>query len=125
LVIIAPFQRQGRLHTDCAHVQIKQRFLLLPLRRVDLANAHDLAHDLRVKAGRLGLAVDFLDVGCRLGLFLLQPLNALDEALELAVGEVSCVRPCLPREEFERAPDQRFRRLARWLVIGADQGIMR
>jgi hypothetical protein len=57
-------------------------FLLLAVVLLHFAQLDDLAHDLGVEAGRLGLGEDLADVGCERRLLLLQALDALDERLE-------------------------------------------
>ena len=68
-----------------------------------LAQAHDRAQRLHVVAVALGLGVDVADVvGDRLLLFL-EPLDALDEGLELILGEIG-----------SRLSRSRWRRRWRW-----------
>ena len=59
-----------------------------------LADRDDLAQDLGVEAVGLGLGIDFLDVAGDRLLLLLQPLDALDEALELALARNWSWYPC-------------------------------
>ena len=69
------------------HVGFQHGLLLAALVGVLLAQAHDGAQRLDVEAGALGLGIDVADVvGGRL-LLLLEPLDALDEGLELILGE--------------------------------------
>src|SRR5215470_9493560 len=72
------------------HIGLQDRFLLLALVGILLAHPHDGAQRLDVEARALGLRIDVADVvGDRL-LFLLQPLDALDEGLELILAESDC-----------------------------------
>ena len=71
---------------------------------------NDLAQDLGVEAVALRLGIDFLDVAGDRLLLLLEPLDALDEALELALGEAGFLYPawqtpqclCLVSSGFDR-----------------------
>jgi len=54
---------------------------------VELPHANDLAHDLGVESGAFGLGIDLFDVLAKGALFFLQALDALDERLELVLGE--------------------------------------
>src|SRR3984885_13868012 len=90
-----PSQRRGswrprlwkRLtHIHGGEIEVEHGFLLLEVRLVELTHTDHLAHDLGVKAGALGLAIDFLDVGAQRGAFLFQPLDAVDEGLEMVFG---------------------------------------
>jgi hypothetical protein len=67
-------------------IEVGQRLLLVALGLVLLAQADDLAEDLDVEAFALGLVEDALHVGGDRGLVLLQALDALDEALQPALG---------------------------------------
>src|ERR1700722_10590056 len=91
-----PSQRRGswrprlwkRLtHIHGGEIEVEHGFLLLEVRLVELTHTDHLAHDLGVKAGALGLAIDFLDVGAERGFLLFKPLDAVDEGLELVFGE--------------------------------------
>ena len=69
------------------HVGLEHGLLLAALVGVLLAQADDGAQRLDVEAVALGLGIDVADVvGGRL-LFLLEPLDALDDGLELILGE--------------------------------------
>ena len=56
---------------------------VLGTRDVLLSQADDVAHHLDVEAGALGLVVDVLDIARERRLLLLEPLDALDEGLQL------------------------------------------
>src|SRR4051794_6990655 len=74
-------------HPQCLHIRLENRLGLGALVRVLLAHAHDGAQRLDVVAVALGLGEDVADVvGDRL-LFFLQPLDALDDGLELVLGK--------------------------------------
>ena len=74
-------------HPERVQVGLENGLLLLALVDVLLAQPHDCAQGLDVEAVGFGLAIDVADVvGDRL-LFLLQALDALDESLELVLGE--------------------------------------
>ena len=80
--LVCPLQHAQRLQ-----IGIQDRLLLGALVGVLLAHADDGAQRLDVVAVALGFAVDVLDVvGNRL-LFLFKPLDALDDGLELVLGE--------------------------------------
>jgi hypothetical protein len=69
------------------HVGLEHGLLLAALVGVLLAQADDGAQRLDVEAVALGFGIDVADVvGGRL-LFLLEPLDALDNSLELVLGE--------------------------------------
>src|SRR5262245_63594671 len=69
------------------HVGLQDRLLFLALVDILLAHPYDRPQRLDVEARALGLRIDVADiVGDRL-LFLLQPLDALDEGLELILAE--------------------------------------
>src|SRR5262245_8622569 len=67
------------LEADGAAVDLEQGLLLLAVGGVHFAQAHDLAHHLGIEAAALGLGVDLADVGGEAGLFLLEPLDAIEE----------------------------------------------
>src|SRR5579859_1634079 len=74
-------------HAERVQIGFQNRFLLLALVDVLLAQAHHGAQRLDVVAVDLGLAVDVADVvGDRLLLFF-EPLDAFDEGFELVLGE--------------------------------------
>ena len=76
----------GLHHAEGLHVELQDGFFLLPLGMVLLAQGDDLAQGLHVEAGAFGFGIDVLDIAGEAGLFLLQALDALDEALELVGG---------------------------------------
>src|SRR5262249_27165315 len=80
-------------HAQRVHVGLEHRLVFHPLVLVLLAQAHHGTHGLHVVAVALGLGIDVADiVGNRL-LLLLEPLDALDESLELILGETGrCLR---------------------------------
>src|SRR5580692_2174124 len=61
-------------HIHSGEIEVQHGLLLLEVRLVELTHADHLAHDLGVKAGALGFAIDFLDVGAERGFFLFKPL---------------------------------------------------
>src|SRR5215471_3635166 len=67
------------LEADGAAVDLEQGFLLLAVGGVHFAEAHDLAHHLRIESAALGLGVDLADIGGETRLLLFQPLDALEE----------------------------------------------
>ena len=74
-------------HSQRLHVGFQDGFLFRPLVGVLLAQAHDGAQRLDVEAVALGLGIDVADV-VRDGLLLFfQPLDALDDGLELIFRE--------------------------------------
>src|SRR6185437_8136031 len=74
-------------HPQGVHVGLEHGLLLAALVDILLAQADDGAQSLNVEAVALGLGIDVADiVGSRL-LFLLKPLDALDNSLELVLGE--------------------------------------
>src|SRR3990172_8331488 len=79
-----------RRHAEGVHVEVEQGLFLLTLGGVLLAERNDLAHDPGVEAVGLGLGVDFLDIAGDRLFVLIEPLDAFDEASELALGE-SCL----------------------------------
>src|SRR5262245_36869242 len=89
---LAPLARPGRTAPLCQHPQrvqvgFQNRFLLLALVDVLLAHTHHRAQRFYIEAVALGLGIDVTHViGDRL-LFFLQPLDALNEGLELILGE--------------------------------------
>src|SRR5260370_11167554 len=74
-------------HADRALVDIEQRLLLVEIVLVHLTEPDELAHDLGIEAGTLGLGVDFLDVRRERALLLLQALDALDEGFQSIPGD--------------------------------------
>src|SRR5688572_6946834 len=80
-------RRRHRNHAQRAEIEFEHRLFFLALLPVALAQAHHLAQDLRVEAMPLGLAIDFLDVVRERPFLVLQPLDSLDQALELPLGE--------------------------------------
>ena len=74
-------------HPERVQVGFQDRLLLLALVDVLLAQPHHGAQRLDVEAVAFGLGIDVADVvGDRL-LFFFEPLDALDEGLELILGE--------------------------------------
>src|SRR6267142_2282720 len=70
------------LEIQRALVEDQQFLLLLAVGLVHATDPDDLAHDLGVEAGSLGLGIDLANIGCQRRLFLLEPLDALDEGFE-------------------------------------------
>src|SRR5258708_7109822 len=70
-------------HPKRLHVGFQDGFLFGPLVGVLLAQAHDGAQRLDVEAVALGLRIDVADVVRDRLLFFFQPLDALDDGLEL------------------------------------------
>ena len=60
----------------------------LALCRIELPQAHHLAHDLGVEAVAFGFGIDFADVAAQRGLFFFKPLDAFDDGLQLILGEI-------------------------------------
>src|SRR5579872_5009846 len=89
---MAPSQRRGSgarvggiksAHVHGGQVKIQNRLLLLEIRLVELSHADHLAHDLGLEPSPFGLAIDFADVGGQGRALFFQPLDAIDEGLEL------------------------------------------
>src|SRR5882672_12015346 len=74
-------------HPKRVHVGLKHRLVLHPLVLILLAQPHDRAQRLDVIAIALGLGIDVADVVSDRLLLLLEPLDALDDGLELILGE--------------------------------------
>ena len=73
-----------RLHAERPPVNVEQRLLLLDLGGFLFADADKLADHLHVEAGTLRLRVDVLDVVRQRLALLLEPLDALDQAIRAA-----------------------------------------
>src|SRR5215211_3157740 len=76
-------------HSECVHVRLEDRLVLAAFVGVLLAQAHDGAQCLGVEPVGLRLRVDVAHVVGEGFLFLLEPLDALDEGLEMILGETS------------------------------------
>ena len=74
-------------HAQRVQVGFQDRLLLLALVDVQLAQPDDGAQRLDVEAVALGFGVDVADVVGERLLFLFEPLDALDEGLEVILGE--------------------------------------
>ena len=70
-----------------ALIEDQQFLLLLAVGLVHATDPDDLAHDLGVEAGALGLGIDLLDVAGERPLLLLEPLDALDKGLQLCARD--------------------------------------
>jgi hypothetical protein len=78
-------------HPQRLHIGLQDGLLFLALVGILLAQAPDGAQCLHVEAIALALGIDVADiVGDRLLLFF-QPLDALDDRLELILGEAGCL----------------------------------
>jgi hypothetical protein len=73
------------------HVCVDQRLLLGAVGRVQLPQRQHLAHGLRVVADALRLGEHVLDVRADGAAFLLQALNALEEAQQSIGGYGECL----------------------------------
>src|ERR1043166_2148125 len=69
-------------HAERAQIELKDRFLLLPIGTVEFPQAHNLAHNLRIEAAAFGFRIDLADVASQCRLFFFQPLDALDRSEE-------------------------------------------
>src|SRR3954463_16547569 len=74
-------------HAKRMQIGLNQRLLLLALVDVLLAHAHDRTQRLHVEPRPFGLSIDIADVVAERLLLLLQPLDPLDEGLELIPPE--------------------------------------
>src|ERR1700733_1769610 len=74
-------------HSQRLHVSLQDGFLFGPLVGVLLAQAHDGAQRLDVVAVAFGFGIDIADIVRNRLLFFFQPLDALDDGLELVFGE--------------------------------------
>src|ERR1700687_817530 len=74
-------------HPQHLHIRLQDGFLLGALVGVLLAHPDAGAQRLDVVAVALGFGIDVADLGEALLLFLSQPLDALDDGLELVFGE--------------------------------------
>src|SRR5687768_2779721 len=92
------------------HIEVEDRLGLLPFIGVLLPDANHLAHDLGVEAVALGFGENVADIVRDALLFLLQPLDPLDEGSELArryaarLGHSELPKECpsgLPRRACE------------------------
>src|ERR1700730_7180859 len=99
-----------RQHAERALVEVEEALLLVVLILVHFGDFDELAHDLRLEAGALGLGVDFLDVFAERALFVFEPLDALDQRFELLTSDAPEIGHVPPHPRCDAAPRRRRRR---------------
>ncbi|EAS50692.1 hypothetical protein SI859A1_00815 [Aurantimonas manganoxydans SI85-9A1] len=82
------FARQVRSHAEGLEVEIEDRFLLLALVLVLLAQRDHAAQHLGVETVALGLGIDVLDVVADRLLLFLEPFDPLDKGSQLILGDI-------------------------------------
>src|ERR1700721_1760032 len=82
----------GRLesasHAERGEIEIQNCFLFLPVGAVESSQAHDLPHDLGIKAVALRFGIDFPDIRGQRRFLFFEPLDTLDERFQLVLREV-------------------------------------
>src|SRR5205814_5614503 len=93
-----------RQHSERALIEVEEALLLVVLVLVHFADLDQLAHDFRIEAGAFGLGVDFLDVFAECALFVLEPLDALDQRFELLTRNAAEIGHCSPSSPLQCRP---------------------